>query len=590
MPGTESQTPIANPAANRAARNGGGVSHVRQFVESLLCLALAVIVFRTFEVEGYMISTGSMAPALLGFHKHIVCPTCKYPFAFGVSYQSDSDGTISGDGDDEAAGHDSAKERQLCTCPNCGQQAIDISRVPRNQGDQLLVFREAYWRRLPRRWEVIVFRNPYETTQAYVKRLAGLPGETIEIRNGDVFADGNLCRKDYKTQQAVRIPVYDHDYEPADDPEWKSRWQPDPGWNRDGHGFFTRGQVTVPKPAATNRGTEDSAHGLEIPPAENPWSWVTYGNYFRSGGRHVTSVEVPIIEGGLKWPHDLLPARFDLKTRRLSVTGVMPTDLRDRLRAVSQDSEYLQAVEQLFERSHYSPVSDHYGYNRPSSYSGQNAVRDVMISVKLRTAERQPADGEHRQFAIDMTDGLSTFRMLWDFRRREVQLRRNPERSPNAPPVRTAVLRSEWDAEACEIDMSLIDRQVTVAVNEEEIFPAWPIAEPPSSHPPPRYPVRFGARGLAARVDTLQLFRDVYYTSEGAAKPFRLKENELYVLGDNSPVSLDSRRWDNGAVPLKLLLGKPFVVHLPSRQMEVRIGETVRHIRIPDFSRVRYIR
>ena len=589
MPSTESQTPIANPPANSAARNGGRFSQVRQFVESLLCLALAVIVFRTFEVEGYMISTGSMAPALLGFHKRTVCPTCKYPFAVGVSYQSDSSRTISGDGDEKTADHDSAEQRQLCTCPNCGQQAIDISRVPRNQGDQLLVFREAYWRRLPRRWEVIVFRNPYETTQAYVKRLAGLPGETIEIRNGDVFADGKLCRKDYKTQKAVRIPVYHHDYEPADDPEWKSRWQSDPGWKREGHGYFTRGQPSVPQPAAIIDG-EGFAHGLESSPAENPLSWVTCGNYFRSGGRHVTAVEVPIIKGGLKWPHDLPPAQFDLKTRRLSVTGVMSAELRDRLRAVSENPEYQQAVEQLSERSHYSPVMDHYGYNRPSFYSGQNAVRDVMLSLKLHIAQEQPADREPRQFALDMTDGLSTFRMLWDFRGREIQLLRNPERSPNAPPVRTAVLRSEWDAEACEIEMSLIDRQVTVAVNGEEIFPAWPIADPPYTNPPPRYPVRFGSRGLAARVDTLQLFRDIYYTSQGDEKPFTLKENELYVLGDNSPVSLDSRRWDNGAVPLKLLLGKPFVVHLPSRQMEIRIGESLRHIRIPDFSRVRYIR
>ena len=152
------------------------------------------------------------------------------------------------------------------------------------------------------------------------------------------------------------------------------------------------------------------------------------------------------------------------------------------------------------------------------------------------------------------------------------------------------MLKSAWDAEACEIEMSLFDRQVTVAINGEEIFPAWPIADPPYSNPPPRYPVRFGARGVKARVDTLQLFRDVYYTSQEDDKPFSLKENELYVLGDNSPVSLDSRRWKNGAVPLKLLLGKPFVVHLPSRQMEVRIGETHRHIRVPDFSRVRPIR
>jgi hypothetical protein len=36
----------------------------RQVIESLACLAVAVIVFRAFLLEGYIISTGSMAPSL----------------------------------------------------------------------------------------------------------------------------------------------------------------------------------------------------------------------------------------------------------------------------------------------------------------------------------------------------------------------------------------------------------------------------------------------------------------------------------------------------------------------------------------------
>jgi hypothetical protein len=86
------------------------------------------------------------------------------------------------------------------------------------------------------------------------------------------------------------------------------------------------------------------------------------------------------------------------------------------------------------------------------------------------------------------------------------------------------------------------------------------------------------------------MFRDVYYTSQPGDKPYTLEEDEFYVLGDNSPVSLDSRRWKDGAVPMRLLLGKPFVVHLPSQQMKIRIGDSIHHIRIPDFPRVRYIR
>ncbi len=42
----------------------------------------------------------------------------------------------------------------------------------------------------PRRWDLIVFRFPEDPTTVYVKRLVGMPGETITIRNGAVFANG----------------------------------------------------------------------------------------------------------------------------------------------------------------------------------------------------------------------------------------------------------------------------------------------------------------------------------------------------------------------------------------------------------------
>lgn len=604
MRGSESETHFANPTANAAAPHGnflslpppkhaGKPSHFRQLVESLLCLALAVMVFRTFLVEGYMISTGSMGPYLLGFHKQVVCPTCQFPFAFGVSYQTEGSRTISGDNEGQTPTEDfngHATEPQLCTCPNCGQRAIDISQVPRNQGDQLLVYREAYWMRMPRRWEVIVFRNPYETTQAYVKRLAGLPGETIVIREGDVYANGTLCRKDYPTQNVVRIPVYNHNFEPTDDPEWQPRWQPDNTWKREGHGFVTTGETRSSVPEASNEINENSAFDLKLSSDETPFDWVTYGHYVRVGGWHVTKLIVPALEEILKWPHDLLPAQFDAKTRQLSIQGVMSLDLRERLRGVSNDPKFHQVVDQLYHRSHFSPVTDDYGYNRTTYQSGKNAVRDLMLSIQLSAAKSPATGNPPRQFAIDMTDGQETFRCLLDFQQKEIRLLGNPEQAPGAKPLRTAPLKPEWENEPCQIEMSLFDRQVSVAIDGEEIFPAWPIPTPIPTKEAPRFPVRVGTRGLAARVDSLKLFRDVYYTSKGDEKPFPLKEDELYVLGDNSPISLDSRRWDNGAVPLRLLLGKPFVVHLPSRQMKIRLGESIRHIRVPDFSRIRYIR
>ncbi|MEQ8209344.1 MAG: signal peptidase I [Lacipirellulaceae bacterium] len=56
---------------------------------------------------------------------------------------------------------------------------------------------------------------------------------------------------------------------------------------------------------------------------------------------------------------------------------------------------------------------------------------------------------------------------------------------------------------------------------------------------------------------------EVYYTPRAAGQPLRpgpweLSETEIFVLGDNSPVSIDSRLW--GPVPARLVLGVPLGV------------------------------
>jgi signal peptidase I len=42
----------------------------------------------------------------------------------------------------------------------------------------------------PQRGDVIVFHNPSRPTQLLLKRIVGMPGETIEIRHGEVYIDG----------------------------------------------------------------------------------------------------------------------------------------------------------------------------------------------------------------------------------------------------------------------------------------------------------------------------------------------------------------------------------------------------------------
>ena len=54
-------------------------------------------------------------------------------------------------------------------------------------GDYLIVDELSYHLRGPERGEVVVFKYPQDPTQRYIKRIIGLPGETVEIREGKVI-------------------------------------------------------------------------------------------------------------------------------------------------------------------------------------------------------------------------------------------------------------------------------------------------------------------------------------------------------------------------------------------------------------------
>jgi Signal peptidase, peptidase S26 len=77
-----------------------------------------------------------------------------------------------------------------------------------------------------------------------------------------------------------------------------------------------------------------------------------------------------------------------------------------------------------------------------------------------------------------------------------------------------------------------------------------------------KHVLALGANGGQTRARKLEVLRDVYYTHEaraGAAQ-YRLGKQEYFLLGDNSPHSLDSRAWSpRGGVPAGLLLGPALV-------------------------------
>jgi signal peptidase I len=56
-----------------------------------------------------------------------------------------------------------------------------------HNGDYLIIDELSYQFRAPQRGEVIVFKYPSDPSQRYIKRIVGLPGETISIQDGQVF-------------------------------------------------------------------------------------------------------------------------------------------------------------------------------------------------------------------------------------------------------------------------------------------------------------------------------------------------------------------------------------------------------------------
>lgn len=54
-------------------------------------------------------------------------------------------------------------------------------------GDYLIIDEISYHFRAPERGEVIVFKYPQDPSQRFIKRIVGLPGETVEIKDGKVM-------------------------------------------------------------------------------------------------------------------------------------------------------------------------------------------------------------------------------------------------------------------------------------------------------------------------------------------------------------------------------------------------------------------
>lgn len=455
---------------------------LRSAIEFVVCLGLAVALTRTWGVEGFVVPSGSMADTLRGVHRRVTCRDC------GHAFECDADLR-------PVAGR--------AVCPNCGFTGNDLAALPDIDGDRLLVHKLAFQVRRPRRWELVVFRSPHESSKVFVKRVVGLPGETIEVRGGDVYIDGRIASKSLDVQRGMAVLVHDAAHRPSLNEHLPPRWRgdgPQTAWEATADGF-----VCHPPAGAANQRTD----------------WLSYRHWRRAAGMSSQVEECPI---------------------------------RD-------DCGYNQTAPRLVEDSHH--------------------VTDLMLSFEFT------ASGEG-ELLLNAADGREQFEARLDFAAQAVELDHNGKLVARAEGIELP----ERIPMQCEF--SLMDQQALLALDGRLLLEPYPFA--PSDRPlqPTSRPLAIGSRGLEVHIGNVRVLRDVYYTEcrdpragWGQSRPCRLADDEYFVLGDNSPVSVDSRAWPAGAgVAAELLVGKPLVVHLPSRYLDW--GWT--QFEVPDLARIRYLR
>lgn len=82
-----------------------------------------------------------------------------------------------------------------------------------SEGDRILVSKLAYLASPIERFDVVVFRFPLNQSKFFVKRVVGMPGEELQIHQGDLYArqkgekEFRIVRKPVLTQDSLWIPV-----------------------------------------------------------------------------------------------------------------------------------------------------------------------------------------------------------------------------------------------------------------------------------------------------------------------------------------------------------------------------------------------
>jgi signal peptidase I len=569
-------------------------------ISVIIAFALA-FVFRAFVAEAYVIPTGSMAPTLNGAHVRAISPHTGVDWAVGPSplFYINNDpqniqpfwGPLLARGGGTLPANN---EGLILFDPQTGQKVVDTQGKARS-GDRIFVHKYLYSLAEPEAWDVIVFKDPTNPDQNFIKRLVGLPNEEIALVDGDVFVR--------------RLP------RPASD---KPAWEQD-GW-----------QIRR-KPARVQAALWQTIHDTGVLPlatsvaAPSPWrasAGVTAGPGGRTFSFAPTGASVGMLEWNVEAPFIPTPPRSAMSTRTETNGAIVPafgmSEASDRTRV----------------------ITDRYGYNQsPLPEQRQRfPVGDLRVRFGVQLGEGA-SWSQINLTPVIVTDGHE-FRALVAQGRVRLQMRANGAAAQAAwtdlgteAPLPTLPVdgRSIVDVEFWHVDqtVSLYVADQRVAYGAYDWTPAQRVGfalrtpvDLSTLPEPARNPLDDGSRYHASSVRIelgggpltimrLGIDRDVYYTpatrfdphsrvstpalATHPLAPLALTPDQFFVCGDNSPASSDGRLWTSvdpwiaseidatvGVVDRRLLLGKAFFVYWPS------IGGSGR-IPVPDVGRMRFI-
>ncbi|HEX8877459.1 MAG TPA: signal peptidase I [Phycisphaerales bacterium] len=216
---------------------------VKDTVMSLLIAFTIALIFRGIVLEPFQIPTGSMAPTLLGAHVRMYDKETGYSWPMSPSKFVDP-------GMQVATPDQPVTEARE---PNTNR-LIPAFNTTSSSGDRIFVLKYLYPFGTPQRWDVVVFRNPTSPQEYYIKRLVGLENEEIALVDGDVYTrpfksdrdespeecwrstEWTIARKPARVQNAVWQHIFDSTYTPLsstrDGRKWfTSPWLPSTaGW------------------------------------------------------------------------------------------------------------------------------------------------------------------------------------------------------------------------------------------------------------------------------------------------------------------------------------------------------------------------